>query len=601
MPNFTPSGKIRIGRVPFDNSYRHTLTFANAAAQEAYFTSVCTQALEKDTYTYVRMNNSIRVQFNAEQLYTYDYVMYQNSNYGTKWFYAFIVGVNYINENTTELVLELDVMQTWYFDYQLEMCFVEREHVNDDTVGLHINPEPNMDLEYIYDSFYARTYEDGNYWIVMLVTSEPHAIATGGGNISYSGADPVSGGLYQNLYSACKVHVYKGWTSSGLTQFKNDVNAYNESGAAESIVDVYCAPITSIKEEDLTPSQWPEQSASSFTMDDGAQPFTYDINVERPTTLNGFEPNNNKLLCFPYCYLELGDFTGRTEQLRWEFFELTETGRAVLQESMCGVSDCQGYITPQNYNGITDQKMYKPFTFDFTNKISWIYSTYQNWMAQNSVVNQLAILGSVGAMAGGVGAGISAASAVLGAGAASAGNLGNLSGINTLAGQRLLGRNAEYYSKAAGQAYLNEMNGSMIAGGAGGLLGTMANIERMRRIPNTAKGNTSGNSKFQNGYSGWYYAKVCIREEFAKIADDFFDMYGYQIDRVKVPNREGRKYWNYVKCQNSCHHAKSNSGVPASDMDKINRIYDAGITFWHPWNGVYHVGNYSMHNIILNQ
>ena len=80
MPNFSPSGKIKIGRVPFDNSYAHTMTFGNAEAQTDYFSSVCNQSLDRASYTYVRLNNSIRVPFNAESLYTYNYCMYQNSN-----------------------------------------------------------------------------------------------------------------------------------------------------------------------------------------------------------------------------------------------------------------------------------------------------------------------------------------------------------------------------------------------------------------------------------------------------------------------------------------------------------------------------------------
>lgn len=591
MANFTPHGKVRIGNVPFDNSYRHTMTFPTREAQTAYFSSVCTQALERDTYTYIRPNNSIRVPFNAEQLYTYDYVMYQNANYGNKWFYAFIVDVNYINENTTELVLELDVMQTWYFDYQLVQGFVEREHVDDDTVGAHLNPEPNMDLEYIYQTFVEETYEDRQYYIVMLVTAQPHAIASGGGNITYTGSDAVSGGLYQNQFNACKVLLYKGWEDNGVELFKSDIRAYNESGSAEAIVDVYCAPVNSIDANYLEPTRWPAEASPSFTLRDNCPPYVQNLLVTRPMDLNGYVPRNKKLLTFPYCYLELGDFTGRTEQLRWEFFNL-DNGRAVLKESLCGVSDCQGYITPINYNGATneDGKSYKPFTFDFTNKISWIYSTYQNWIAQNSVVNQLAILGSAGSMLAGAGAGLGAASEVLGAGLASARNLSQLSGINSAAGQGLLARNNAQYAKAAAKAYLDSANSGMAGGGALGIAGTMANIERMHRVPNTSKGNTSGNSKFQNGYSGWYHAKVCIRREFCEIVDGFLDMYGYQVDRVKIPNRTGRPYWNYVKMQNSCHRGS----VPSDDMDKINRIYDSGITFWHTAD----VGNYSLDNTI---
>ena len=152
MANFSPEGIIRIGTVPFDNSYRHTMTFANATAQSAYFQSCMETRLANGSYTYVRMNNSIRVPFNAEELYTHNYVMYQNRNYGQKWFYAFIVGVNYLNEGTTELVLELDVMQTWYFDYQLVEGFVEREHVDDDSIGAHLNPEPEMPFNIVCKS-----------------------------------------------------------------------------------------------------------------------------------------------------------------------------------------------------------------------------------------------------------------------------------------------------------------------------------------------------------------------------------------------------------------------------------------------------------------
>ena len=127
MASFTPSGIIRIGRVPFDNSYKHTMTFGSEAAQAAYFSSVCPQSLSGSDYTYVRMSRSIRVGFNAERLCTCNYVMYRNANYGSKWFYAFIVGCNYINENCTELVLELDVMQTWCFELNLKQGLVERE------------------------------------------------------------------------------------------------------------------------------------------------------------------------------------------------------------------------------------------------------------------------------------------------------------------------------------------------------------------------------------------------------------------------------------------------------------------------------------------
>ena len=45
--------------------------------------------------------------------------------------YCFILNKKYINENTTQLFLKLDVMQTCLInvDYYLNSCFIERQHM----------------------------------------------------------------------------------------------------------------------------------------------------------------------------------------------------------------------------------------------------------------------------------------------------------------------------------------------------------------------------------------------------------------------------------------------------------------------------------------
>lgn len=88
----------------------------------------------------------------------YNYCMYQNENYTNKWFYAFITNMQYVNDNMTEITIETDVFQTWQFNINYKKMFVEREHVNDDTIGLHTVPE-NVELgEYVIDGV-DYTYE----------------------------------------------------------------------------------------------------------------------------------------------------------------------------------------------------------------------------------------------------------------------------------------------------------------------------------------------------------------------------------------------------------------------------------------------------------
>ena len=603
MPNFTPEGIIKIGRVPFDNSYRHTLTFANVEAQTAYFASVCTESLSGNDYTYVRMNNSIRVPFNAERLYTYDYVMYQNKNYGTKWFYAFIVAVNYVNENVTELVLQLDVMQTWYFDYTLVEGFIEREHVNDDTIGAHINDEPGLDLKYIYDNFIPHIYDYSNSLIVLLTNAYPNWNTTTSVTGIICGSVPLVGEQYSGQYNGCKALVYRPQDSNSIAQFKRDIEDFNKAGCADSIVDCYMVPsecfgdIVNGIERNLEVFSFQNYIGTTITRDYVYTPkssltaLEKSFTLSRQYTLNGYTPRNKKLLCYPYSYVEVGDFSGRKQDYRWEFFDNVNPSHVTFYERKAGISDGQGYVQPYNYNGIShtvntqDAMSDVPFTYDYNNKISWVYSTFQNWLAQNSLNNQLAVIGSVGAMITGLNPGISAAVSTLGKGAQIASS--HLSKGLNLPAQRAM--NA--YADTAITNLAEKSNNYMVGGGLAGLAGYAGNVSKMSRIPNQAKGNIAGNSKYQTGYCGWYMAAVSIRYEFAQIMDDFFDCYGYAIERVKIPNRTGRRSWNYVKMQNACHRGT----VPASDMEMINNIYNAGITFWHTSD----VGNYSLDNSIV--
>ena len=543
-------------------------------------------SLEKDTYTYVRMNNSIRVIFNAERLYTYDYVMYQNSNYGSKWFYAFIVGVNYVNENCTELVLELDVMQTWYFDYTLKQCFVEREHVNDDTVGAHLNEEPAMPLQYQHLNFEKHIKEPR--WGVLLLNAYMHYVDD---EYHSNGVDPCQGVWAQGQYNACRFAIYDLQDADSKQRLSLDVQSLNQHGAADTIADAFTLPENCFSMEDLIKfpikinDNWTRTSGKVWTLQDGVLPIAAGgASVPKPTTLGTYTPKNNKLLCYPYNYLEIGDFTGRVEDWRYEYF--STNGFCRLTQRMVASADCQGYVTPDAYNGIPDSpgnQSFKPFTFDFANKISWVYSAYQNWAAQNALNNQLAILGGVGAMAFSFLPGIGAAGKMLGAGAAQMEHLGGL-GLGQASQNALM----SYSNAAAREFAATKPNMGALGGGLAAIASTVGNIDRMRKHPNTSNGNIGGNSRLQNGYVGWYTSQVCLLPEYAAIVDDFLDMYGYQVDRVKVPNRTGRPYWNYVKCQNSCHVGN----VPSDMMDKINRIYDAGITFWHTSD----VGNYSLNN-----
>ena len=132
---------VLLSGVPLDNTYTDTLIFENAQTQATHFLSNYT----KKTYdynTYQRVERKyIRLSESADNIYNYNYLMFRNTNYGSRWFYAFIKSIEYINNAVCQIEFEIDVMQTWHFDYELEQCLVERETSASDELFEHVYPE----------------------------------------------------------------------------------------------------------------------------------------------------------------------------------------------------------------------------------------------------------------------------------------------------------------------------------------------------------------------------------------------------------------------------------------------------------------------------
>lgn len=575
MANFTPAGTIHIGRVPFDNSYKHTIDCFTEASQASVMLGFCNRSLSRSDYTYVRMNNSIRVPYNAEDLYTYNYVMYQNANYGTKWFYAFITDIQYVNENMTELALELDVLQTWWFDWTREECFVEREHVNSDKIGEHTNPEPEMPFNLTSNDRFTDNDLREKY-VIVQTNAVPHYIDEA--RQQPFGTDAVSGGWYQRVYGGSKYYAYTYDEATGgddtlLNKFLDDLNTV---GAAESISGMFTIPTM------FVPNVGSDHGVQTETRATGEIKRT-----SMPASLDGYKPRNNKLFTYPYCFCRFTDNNGGCVELKYELWGKDPEGMVSYTVSGAIDPSAKAVVTPNVYAGV--QRNYEnALVFPVTAQCSWPFSSYQTWMAQNSLGNMLGIIANIALIAVPAGRGLNAAAKL---GSAKAGlhaaNVGKHSSKMTKE------VNARKYDRAV-KDYSNAMSGmGAISAGLGmsGLGGIAAEWSRQSNIPNVAKGQCSSNTMAQIGIQTYNIDKMSVTKEYAKIIDGFLDMYGYQVDMVKKPNMTGRASWNYVKCANSSNHGN----VPAPDMAAINEILNAGLTIWHTTD----VGNYSLDNSIV--
>ena len=176
MAYVQPNSIVQLFRgINLDNRYMHTIYFANESAQNAWFTSKATYTFQQISYTrYTR--DTIKLKCDATDIMDCSYMRFKNDRNVDKWYYAFINAVEYINENTAMITYEIDVMQTWFIQNgTLRPCYIERQHVLDDTFSTNLEAEPVGSDVYDFTEITVSgvSGDFSRYDVVLCTTEEP--------------------------------------------------------------------------------------------------------------------------------------------------------------------------------------------------------------------------------------------------------------------------------------------------------------------------------------------------------------------------------------------------------------------------------------------
>lgn len=520
MSNVKNITRVYLLNVPLENDYKNTLFFDNPTHQENYFKSRIVARFSD--FNYQRKEETIKLpDYDDNHLSTsYDdliklgvnYVMYQNTKHSNKWFYAFIKDIRYFSEGKTDIDIELDVIQTWYFDYTIKESFVEREHVDDDTVGLHIQPENLETGEYI--SILNSNVDFGEMYIVIGTT--------------HDGIENVQGGIYGGCYSGVKYLYYKRSNYSEVNEF---LDKLANDAKSEAITSIFIVPEFLVKGYEQTDDGVVDGSFQSHNMK-----FTIGKNV-LGGMLGSYSPHNKKLLTYPFNYLLVSNNNGGSAVYRYEDFD-SDNCDFEIDGTICPGGSIK--ISPCNYKGVAKnvEESLNGGKYPICN---WNTDVYTNWLTQNSM--NLALSKTAGAL-----------------------------------------------SIATGVATLNA---EAVSSGLFGIANVMAQKYQQSLTPPQAEGNINcGDVLTAMGNNSISMYQMTIKEQTAILIDKFFDMFGYQVNHVKVPNYNHRdEYW-YTKTIN----INIDGAIPNMDMQKIKDCYNNGITFWrNPGN----IQDYSVTNGIL--
>ena len=516
MAVITPNTDLYLLKVPLEMDEVNQLTFANATAQFNYFNSV--NKLPVYDYTYQRKDGTIRFGASFDDVLQYNYVMYRNDNYSNKWFYAYITDIQYMNDNVTAIGIKTDVWQTWQFDLTYKPVFVEREHVNDDTVGAHTIDEGLEVGEYVTNNV-LNVYPNKT-----IVDANGDSISGFVNGIFFQVSELAGGiGIASSMFDTAYNQIFSGlkyFAVTSYTQARDVIYRYDNAGKGDSIKAIFMAP----KEFLAGANVYGELGYNIYIPKNTGIPYQLldTVTYNRPTKLDNYTPINGKLFTYPFSYIYATNNTGIDTEYRYEDFK-----NSTPKFQMIGAlgQGCTTKLQPYDYKNITTAYEYGITGAKYP-ICAWASDYYTNWITQNAV---------------NVGTGIASTALNVGANAA----FGN------------------------GVSVANSL--------LSGIGGVMSQIHQAKTQPDQAKGNLNTSDLLPSTGKYFSLALMSVRAEVARAIDNYFSMFGYKVNRVKIPNITGRRNWNYVKTI-GCY---IEADIPQTDLEEIKELFNKGITLWH--------------------
>lgn len=540
-----------IKSIDFGPDYEHVVLFNTPDEQYQYFAAKEGKSFARHSYNRITQGR-IKLNVGIGDVTGYSYLMFRNAEHDTRWWYAFVDTIEYVGEQCVEVRYSIDVMQSYMFSYDLGECFVEREHSVTDAIGENLVPE-DVDLgPYVYGSSVSPVVSDeresntageltmNDLCLVLVYNPAMFDI-----DLALAGFTDV---FSENIFSG----VYQGVRFAVLDMFANSSFTVGNIENADKIMAlVNTATFGGFICAFMFPRMFiPSDKFKSEPMFDNTR---YHMTLTRPSTFSGYTPKNNKMYTSPFIMANLSNHRGSNKDFAFELCGnisddtvVSSTMGFAVEGNLSATPSVMAY--PLLYLG-KSQFIEGAVIIDDYPQATWGADGLTEWMSNN--LFRTAIMAGAAGLAGLPAAGASAGLSSYVAGAGTAYTKAQMAGMALSKASwsypALRGAaDAFYAATSSGQTY----------------------------------GNVAGDVVFGNATGREITARIKrITEDSARRIDKYFTRYGYATRQVKVPNRDSRPYWNYVKCQGT---TLVNVEMPSAAADIIRSIYDGGVTFWRP-------------------
>lgn len=414
--------------INMDKQYTNVLSYS-----ESQMLSLCTSqshlVAQANDYSFLRPTGSIMAGFTYEQCLQANYIAFQNPDYSNKWFFAWIDDVIYKGDKNTEITFTIDAWSTWFDYWQKKTCFINRQHTNNDTIGLHTVPE-NLDVGEVIQESITEDLAYGNefgYWIAVASNwtikdgSDGTELLESNKGTQYSGIT-----VYDNTVFGTRLFFFNITSLSSFTDLVLLLLRTNSDGHIEDVQNIFILPDVAIEVSKLTQhtASVGGQSFNFYTMNYDLTPEKFNTVINKITSFSDYTPKNNKCFVYPYNYLFVSNNQGSNNIYKYEDFN---TENCVFENQFSIAIGGSGRIVPKNYKGMATNDD-EALALGKYPTCAWSSDAFTNWLTQNSVNMAVSLGLTAGAIAGTIATGGATAPILAGAVMSVAGNIGNTIG-----------------------------------------------------------------------------------------------------------------------------------------------------------------------------
>ena len=532
MTAIAPNTTIYAINVNLNINGEDTILFSTLDQQRQYFYDRKITILTQ--YSYQREHkNRLKVTDPDGTIDKCNYLMFVNESYENKRMYAFITDINWINNETCEIVYQMDYIQTFLFDIynrnaganHLPTCWVERQHSVTDNIGDNIMPENIALGEYVYGGNHkCRPYQKEAQDISCILLYEVDNNQQTGGN------------AFDGVYSSCKITAFSN-DSTGRLALQNQINTH--SANPEEILAIVMSNYMYLN---MTPQTGAQPVSVSHQ---AVENYVLVPTALSSQTFDGYVPKNNKLFTYPYNFCNITNCKGAEMNLRYEFWEKWSQDQSYNRLKIFSTKGMPVtvQIRPYEYKGetYTDSDSDGISTNNFIEYGSmplgtWSQDSFEVWKAQNE--------GNI------IGQFINAAA-----------------DIGTAIGMGVATENPLAAIPAATSAIKAVTN-------------TAVSAYNASIASDKVSGTLAGSAVYYNtDFDGIFYRRQHIQKQYAETIDNFFSMFGYAQNKMMQPNPEARMYYTYIKTSN----INILGAMPQEAKYFIEQRFNNGIRFWRDY------------------